>query len=114
MFYFATRPSPDICSEFEIEQAQISVSAGDEISTHFRALPTASILLFIMSVPGNLLFHGAADVANDLPPSVSVCEGSVVFLPANVSAKVAMAESAGGSTAHIVYRTHVNMAIFDK
>lgn len=88
--------------------------AAQETTTHFRALPTASILLFIKSVSGELLLQSAAGSALDeLPASLSVCEGSVVFLPANASATLSTAALQDSFTC-IVYRTHVNMAIFDK
>ena len=118
-----------VCSEFELELVTITPPTTTGVSTataHFRALPTASILLFIKSGSAYTLSTTTAATTgageNDsvrtggmaLPP-IDITEGSIVFLPADLSATLSLSsisEQTGINSKEsdvIVYRAHVNL-----
>ena len=132
------RPSPEICTEFELEYIQINSSrlpvisttnstivittaASDSIS-HFRALPTASILLFLKV---NSSSHSTINI--QIAPSSttttgliyddekhSVYDGLILFLPAHATAKLSVPriqQQINNSLDYdiLVYRAHINL-----
>ena len=115
-----------VCSEFELELVTITSPNNTGVPTatpHFRALPTASILLFIKSGSTYTLTTSTATGGDDdsvskgtsaLPP-IDITEGSIVFLPADLSATLSlssMSEQTGINSKEsnvIVYRAHINL-----
>ena len=119
------RPPVAVCSEFELELVTITSPTA---SPHFRALPTASILLFIKSGSAYTLTTTTATTTatsagggdsvskgtSALPP-IDITEGSIVFLPADLSATLSLSsisEQTGINSKEsdvIVYRAHINL-----
>jgi hypothetical protein len=129
------RPPADICSEFELEYVQISSSrlqppsSADKQVSHFRALPTASILLFlkvnttaaateVRIQMSSERYHSTTGTAASADHAV--CDGLVLFLPADTTARLtalapqqlaAVAPTDNSSSEYdiLVYRAHINL-----
>jgi hypothetical protein len=102
-YYDFYRPSPAICSEFEVEMIEVPIGLTDY---KIPVLPCVSLLLLIRGVSVTYSYS----TASGMKGPISLSYGSVICNDANQSIVITTGlESDEGATGAIIFRAHVNM-----
>jgi mannose-6-phosphate isomerase len=96
------RPPKAFCAEFEVEY----ISWTEVTSVELRALPAASLILTLEAPSAASVSIQQLVDSDILHSELSLKQGSVFFLAANVAAMV----TTSGSGRFVMYRAHVNLA----